>query len=153
MKQKNSEKNLSQYHFFHNKSRKFWPGREPGPPRWGQRLTPWVMARLLLNCCSQTKGTIDHTRDTVEHKEGLFLPCSSLCRVWRSIVTYKTFSGKKTVFWDVTPCRPAEIYRRFRGYHLLDQSDKEAADYTVQHPSIYIPQISQCYVICAVDVV
>jgi hypothetical protein len=33
-KPKNSEKNLSQQHFFHHKSRMDWPGREPGTPRW-----------------------------------------------------------------------------------------------------------------------
>jgi hypothetical protein len=33
-KPKNSEKNLSQCHFFHHKFHMDWPGREPGPPRW-----------------------------------------------------------------------------------------------------------------------
>jgi hypothetical protein len=31
---KYSERNLSQYHFFHKKSHMDWPGIEPGPPRW-----------------------------------------------------------------------------------------------------------------------
>jgi hypothetical protein len=30
---KNSEKNLSQYHFVHHKSHMDLPGRDPGPPR------------------------------------------------------------------------------------------------------------------------
>jgi hypothetical protein len=33
-KQKNSEKTLSQCHFFHHKSHMDRPGREPGPPQW-----------------------------------------------------------------------------------------------------------------------
>jgi hypothetical protein len=33
-KPKNSNKNLTQYHFVHHKSYLNWPGREPGPPWW-----------------------------------------------------------------------------------------------------------------------
>jgi hypothetical protein len=33
-KPKNSEKNLSQCHFVHQKFHMDWPGCEPGPPRW-----------------------------------------------------------------------------------------------------------------------
>jgi hypothetical protein len=33
-KQKNSEKNLSQCHFFHHKSHMHWTGRESVPPHW-----------------------------------------------------------------------------------------------------------------------
>jgi hypothetical protein len=33
-KPKNSEKNLSQYHFVRYKSHVDWHGREPGIPRW-----------------------------------------------------------------------------------------------------------------------
>jgi hypothetical protein len=33
-KPKYSGENLSQCHFVHNKSRMYWPGIEPGPPRW-----------------------------------------------------------------------------------------------------------------------
>jgi hypothetical protein len=33
-KPKNSEKNLSQCHFVHNKSHTDWPDREPGTSRW-----------------------------------------------------------------------------------------------------------------------
>jgi hypothetical protein len=33
-KPKNSEKHLSQCYSVHHKSHMYWPGREPGPPRW-----------------------------------------------------------------------------------------------------------------------
>jgi hypothetical protein len=33
-KPKNSEKNVSQGHFVHQKSHTDWLGREPGTPRW-----------------------------------------------------------------------------------------------------------------------
>jgi hypothetical protein len=43
-KPKNSEKNLSQCPFVHQKSHMDWPGREPWNPRWGTgdwRPEPW----------------------------------------------------------------------------------------------------------------
>jgi hypothetical protein len=47
-KLKDSEKNLSQCHFVHNKSHMDWPGREPGSlVLRSQRLTTWAMARSI----------------------------------------------------------------------------------------------------------
>jgi hypothetical protein len=50
-KPKYSGKNLSQYHFVHQKSHMDWPGIEPGPPRWEAcfRITCQVKFRILCN--------------------------------------------------------------------------------------------------------
>jgi hypothetical protein len=41
---------------------------------------------------------------------------------------FSTQRCRKNVFWDVTPCRPVEVYRRFRGSYFLHlQSMRETS--------------------------
>jgi hypothetical protein len=50
-KPKDSEKNLSQCHFVHQKSHFYWPGCEPGPAQWEAGTN-----RL---CCSSANHIVD----------------------------------------------------------------------------------------------
>jgi hypothetical protein len=56
-KPNDSEKNQPQCHFVHHKFHTYFPGFEPGSPRWNAGdLTAWATARpvsLLLGVCAQ----------------------------------------------------------------------------------------------------